>query len=77
MWPRNHLYDLGCTQAQPTQIINDNSSACIEWANDLLVSKKNRYFCVSYHLAKEQVNFLGTIRMCYTKTSDQVADIFT
>ncbi|CAM9744291.1 unnamed protein product, partial [Heterosigma akashiwo] len=46
------------------------------WARDMVVSRKNRHFHVSYHLAKEQVN-LGTIRLHYAKTIDQLADIFT
>ncbi|CAM9993376.1 unnamed protein product, partial [Heterosigma akashiwo] len=75
MWLRHLLADLGCPQSEPTPVVEDNS-ACIEWANGMVVSRKNRHFHVSYHLAKEQVN-LGTIQMCYTKTSDQLADIFT
>ncbi|CAN0019303.1 unnamed protein product, partial [Heterosigma akashiwo] len=75
MWLRHLLADLGCPQQEPTPVLEDNS-ACIEWANDLVVSKKNRHFHVSYHLAKEQVS-LGTIRMFFTKTHDQVADILT
>ncbi|CAM9876629.1 unnamed protein product, partial [Heterosigma akashiwo] len=75
MWLRHLLVDLGCPQAEATPVIEDNS-ACIEWARDMVVSRKNRHLHVSYHLAKEQVN-LGTIRMHYAKTSDQLADIFT
>ncbi|CAM9825973.1 unnamed protein product, partial [Heterosigma akashiwo] len=75
MWLRNLLSNLGYPQAQPTPVVEDNS-ACFVWANDLLVFFFKRHLHVSYYLAKEQVN-LGTIRMCYTKTSDQVADIFT
>ncbi|CAM9594320.1 unnamed protein product, partial [Heterosigma akashiwo] len=75
MWLRHLLADLGCPQQEPTPVVEDNS-ACIEWASDLLISKKNRHFHVSYHLAKEQVS-LGTIRMLFIKTHDQVADIFT
>ncbi|CAM9755194.1 unnamed protein product, partial [Heterosigma akashiwo] len=75
MWLRHLLVDLGCPQAEPTPAIEDNS-ACIEWAREMVVSRKNRHFHVSYHLAKEQVN-LGTIQMHYAKTSDQLADIFT
>ncbi|CAN0125336.1 unnamed protein product [Heterosigma akashiwo] len=75
MWLRHLLVDLGCPQAEPTPVVEDNS-ACIEWARDMVVSRKNRHFHVSYHLAKEQVN-LGTIQMHYAKTSDQLADIFT
>ncbi|CAM9355323.1 unnamed protein product, partial [Heterosigma akashiwo] len=75
MWLRHLLADLGCPQQEPTPVVEDNS-ACIEWASDLLISKKNRHFHVSYHLAKEQVS-LGTIRMFFIKTHDQVADIFT
>ncbi|CAM9776951.1 unnamed protein product, partial [Heterosigma akashiwo] len=75
MWLRHLLADLGCPQPEPNPVVEDNS-ACIEWANDMVVSRKNRHFHVSYHLAKERVN-LGTIQMCYTKTSDQLADIFT
>ena len=67
--------DLACPQAEPTPVIEDNS-ACIEWARDMVVSRKTRHFHVSYHLAKEHV-ILGTIRMHYAKTSDQLADIFT
>ncbi|CAN0128009.1 unnamed protein product, partial [Heterosigma akashiwo] len=36
----------------------------------------NRHFHVSYHLAKEQVS-IGTIKMFYIRTHDQVADILT
>ncbi|CAM9914565.1 unnamed protein product, partial [Heterosigma akashiwo] len=75
MWLRHLLVDLGCPQADPTPVVEDNS-ACIEWAKDMVFSRKNRHFHVSYHLAKEQVN-LGTIKMHYTKISDQLADIFT
>ncbi|CAM9996186.1 unnamed protein product, partial [Heterosigma akashiwo] len=75
MWLRHLLVDLGCPQAEPTPVVEDNS-ACIEWARDMVISRKNRHFHVSYHLAKEQVN-LGTIQMHYAKTSDQLADIFT
>ncbi|CAM9753798.1 unnamed protein product, partial [Heterosigma akashiwo] len=75
MWLRHLLADLGCPQQEPTPVVEDNS-ACIEWANDLVVSKKNRHFHVTYHLTKEQVS-LGTIRMFFTKTHDQVADILT
>ncbi|CAM9718555.1 unnamed protein product, partial [Heterosigma akashiwo] len=75
MWLHNLLSDLGCAQSEPTPVV-ENNSACIDWANDMFVSKKNMHFHVSYHLVKEQVN-LGTIKMCYTKTSDQVPDIFT
>ncbi|CAN0081146.1 unnamed protein product [Heterosigma akashiwo] len=75
MWLRHLLVDLGCPQPEPTPVVEDNS-ACIEWAKDMVVSRENRHFHVSYHLAKEQVN-LGTIQMHYTKTSDQLADIFT
>ncbi len=57
---RHLLVDLGYPQHDPTPVVEDNS-ACIEWANDLVVSKKNRHFHVSYHLAKEQMNN-GTIR---------------
>ena len=75
MWLRHLLVDLGCPQQEPTPVVEDNS-ACIEWANDLVVSKKNRHFHVPYHLAKEQV-CLGTIRMLFIRTNDQVADILT
>ncbi|CAM9619293.1 unnamed protein product [Heterosigma akashiwo] len=77
MWLRHLLKDLGCPQHDPTPVVlfGDNS-AYIEWANDLVVSKKNRYFHVFSHLAKEQVKN-GTIRMFYLKTHDQVADILT
>ncbi|CAN0065279.1 unnamed protein product, partial [Heterosigma akashiwo] len=75
MWLRHLLADLGCPQQEPTPVVEDNS-ACIEWANDMVISRKNRHFHVSYHLAKEQVS-LGTIRMFFIKTHDQVADIFT
>ncbi|CAM9895800.1 unnamed protein product, partial [Heterosigma akashiwo] len=75
VWLRNLLVDLGCPQQEPTPVVEDNS-ACIEWANDLVVSKKNRHFHVFYHLAKEQVS-LGTIRMFLIRTHDQVADILT
>ncbi|CAM9742834.1 unnamed protein product, partial [Heterosigma akashiwo] len=75
MWLRHLLADLGCPQQEPTPVVEDNS-ACIEWANGLVISRKNRHFHVSYHLAKEQVS-LGTIRMFFIKTHDQVADIFT
>ncbi|CAM9598640.1 unnamed protein product, partial [Heterosigma akashiwo] len=74
MWLRHLVVDLGCPQQEPTPCCNN--SACIEWANDLVVSKKNRHFHVSYHLAKEQVS-LGTIRMFFIRTHDQVADILT
>ncbi|CAM9801393.1 unnamed protein product, partial [Heterosigma akashiwo] len=75
MWLRSLLAELGCPQYDPTPVVEDNS-ACVEWANDLVVSKKNGHFHVSYHLAKEQVS-LGTIRMLFIKTHDQVADILT
>ena len=75
MWLRHLLVDLGCPQHGPTLVVEDNS-ACIEWANDLVVSKKNRHFNVLYHLAKEQVS-IGTIKMFYIRTHDQVADILT
>ncbi|CAN0102501.1 unnamed protein product, partial [Heterosigma akashiwo] len=75
MWLRHLLVDLSCPQVEPTPVIEDNS-ACIEWARDMVVSRKTRHFHVSYHLAKEQVE-LGTIQMHYAKTSDQLADIFT
>ncbi|CAM9862940.1 unnamed protein product, partial [Heterosigma akashiwo] len=75
IWLRHLLVDLGCPQHGPTPVVEDNS-ACIEWANDLVVSKKNRHFHVSYHLAKEQVS-IGTIKMFYIRTHDQVADILT
>ncbi|CAM9782913.1 unnamed protein product, partial [Heterosigma akashiwo] len=45
MWLRHLLVDLGCPQQDPTPVVEDNS-ACIEWANDLVVSKKNRHFHV-------------------------------
>ncbi|CAM9988762.1 unnamed protein product [Heterosigma akashiwo] len=38
MWLRHLLADLGCPQQEPTPVVEDNS-ACIEWANDLVVSK--------------------------------------
>ncbi|CAM9224442.1 unnamed protein product [Heterosigma akashiwo] len=75
MWLRSLLAEMGCPQHDPTPVVEDNS-ACVEWANDLLVNKRNRHFHVSYHLAKEQVS-LGTIRMFFIKTHDQVADILT
>ncbi|CAN0021801.1 unnamed protein product, partial [Heterosigma akashiwo] len=75
MWLRYLLVDLGFPQQEPTPVVEENS-ACIEWANDLVISKKNRHFHVSYHLAKEQVS-LGTIRMFFIRTHDQVADILT
>ena len=43
MWLRHLLVDLGCPQAEPTPVIEDNS-ACIEWARDMVVSRKNRHF---------------------------------
>ncbi|CAM9425020.1 unnamed protein product, partial [Heterosigma akashiwo] len=46
MWLRYLLADLGCPQHDPTPVVEDNS-ACIEWANDLVVSKKSRHFHVS------------------------------
>ncbi|CAM9615122.1 unnamed protein product, partial [Heterosigma akashiwo] len=80
MWLRHLLKDLSCPQHDPTPVVEDNS-ACIEWANDLVVSKKNRHFHVSYHLAnrlaKEQVNNGNYNQMFYIKTHDQVADILT
>ncbi|CAN0000839.1 unnamed protein product, partial [Heterosigma akashiwo] len=75
MWLRHLLVDLGCPRQEPTPVVEDNS-ACIEWDNDLVISKNNRHFHVSYHLAKEQVS-LGTIRMFFIRTHDQVADILT
>ncbi|CAM9167080.1 unnamed protein product, partial [Heterosigma akashiwo] len=79
MWLRHLLADLGCPQQEPTPAAVEDNSACIEWANDMVINRKNRHFHVSYHLAKEQVG-LGTIRMngmFFIKTHDQLADIFT
>ncbi|CAM9979554.1 unnamed protein product, partial [Heterosigma akashiwo] len=47
MWLRSLLAELGCPQQDPTPVVEDNS-ACVEWANDMVVNKRNRHFHVSY-----------------------------
>jgi len=56
MWLRhNLLVNLACPQAEPTPVIIEDNSACIEWARDMVVSRKTRHFLhVSYHLAKSK-----------------------
>ena len=46
MWLRHLLVDLGCPQSEPTPVVDDNS-VCIEWARDMVVSRKKQAFpCV-------------------------------
>ena len=48
MWLRYLLAELGFKQIKPTSV-NENNTACIPWAIEITVTRKNRRFHANYH----------------------------
>ena len=75
MWLRYRLSELGAKQILPTDI-NEDNQACISWATEITVTRKNRHLHVNYHFAREKVQS-NEIKVRYIETKEQIADLFT
>ncbi|CAM9465877.1 unnamed protein product, partial [Heterosigma akashiwo] len=75
MWLRYLLSELGAKQILPTDI-NEDNQACISWATEITVTRKNRHLHVNYHFAREKVQS-NEIKVRYIETKEQIADLFT
>ncbi|CAN0127878.1 unnamed protein product, partial [Heterosigma akashiwo] len=69
------LAELGFKQIKPTSANKDNT-ACISWATEITVTRKNRHLHANYHYVREQVQ-KKEIEVEYINTSEQVGDLFT
>ncbi|CAM9774525.1 unnamed protein product, partial [Heterosigma akashiwo] len=75
MWLRYLLAEIGFKQIKPTTV-NEDNTACISWATEITVTRKNRHFHVNYHYVRELVQ-QKEIEVKYINTSEQVGDLFT
>jgi hypothetical protein len=75
MWLRYLLAELGFKQIKPTTV-NEDNTACISWATEITVTRKNRHLHVNYHYVRELVQ-QKEIEVKYINTSEQVGDLFT
>ncbi|CAM9476035.1 unnamed protein product, partial [Heterosigma akashiwo] len=75
MWLRYLLAELGFKQIKPTTV-NEDNTACISWATEITVTRKNRHLHVNYHYVRELVQ-QNEIEVKYINTSEQVGDLFT
>ncbi|CAM9955988.1 unnamed protein product, partial [Heterosigma akashiwo] len=73
MWLRYLLSELGAKQILPTDI-NEDNQACISWATEITVTRKNRHLHVNYHFAREKVQS-NEIKVRYIETKEQIADL--
>lgn len=75
LWLRKILTDLSLEQKQNTEIFVDNQAA-IAISNNPVFHGKSKHFNIKLFFVRE-VQKSGDVTLCYCKTEDQVADIFT
>jgi len=75
IWLRRILEEVKCTQLGPLMLFCDNSSA-IKLSKNPVLHGRSKHIDVRFHflrdLAKE-----GAVELCYCKSDEQIADIFT
>ena len=75
IWLRRILEEVKCTQQGPLMLFCDNSSA-IKLSKNPVLHGRSKHIDVRFHflrdLAKE-----GVVELCYCKSGEQIADIFT
>uniref|UniRef100_A0A1J3DVK1 Retrovirus-related Pol polyprotein from transposon TNT 1-94 n=2 Tax=Noccaea caerulescens TaxID=107243 RepID=A0A1J3DVK1_NOCCA len=75
MWLKMLLKDLGVETTKPITMHCDNQAA-IHIASNSVFHERTKHIEVDCHKVREQME-LGVILPCYTKSADQLADIFT
>ena len=75
IWLKALLKDLGVESSSPITMHCDNEAA-IHIASNSVFHERTKHIEVDCHKVREQVG-LGVILPCYTKSSEQLADIFT
>jgi hypothetical protein len=75
MWLKMLLKDLGREITTPITMHCDNQAA-IHIASNSVFHERTKHIEVDCHKVREQMQ-LGVILPCYTRSSDQLADIFT
>jgi len=74
LWMRNLLSELG-HEAITTPVYEDNQS-CIRVCSQTFISMRTKSLDLRYHIARHHVT-KGTIKLIYTPTNQQMADILT
>ena len=76
MWLRYLLAELGFKQQIKPTSVNEDNAACISWATEITVTRKNRHLHVNYHYVREQVQ-KKEMEVKYINTPEQVGYLFT
>ena len=75
LWARKLLRDLGISTADPTRLMEDNTSA-IKWSTDSAAWSRTRHIDTRQHAIRSWVES-GDLHIEYCPTDDMLADIFT
>ena len=75
IWLRRILDDFDEKQGEATPIMCDNKSA-IAMTKNLVYHSRTKHIAIKHHFIREAVED-DEIQIKYSKTEDQVADIFT
>jgi hypothetical protein len=77
VWYKGLITDFGIETAlvEPITILSDNQSA-LKISDNVMQHKNSRHIHVRQHWIKEQISN-GSIRAVYTRTNENVSDIFT
>ena len=75
IWLKQLLGDLGVVFESPITIHCDNQAA-IHIASNSVFHERTKHIEVDCHKVREAIE-MGTILPCYTRSEDQLADVFT
>lgn len=75
IWLRTMLKEMNITQTEPTTLYCDNQGAMF-LAKNPITHARTKHIDIRYHIIREMIES-KTVSLIYTKTEDQLADIFT
>ena len=76
IWMRQLLQEMGEEPGAAPMILKEDNQGCMAWASKDNLSRMTKHINVRWHHLRSSVKN-GEIKMVYTKTEDQVADVLT